>query len=202
MTTASEHPDLYSRLGINLSRLGCIMLDTEPIDLGDAIAPEDYYRSDRHDRSFINGPVAETGAHITLLYGLLTFMWSTRGAYIADVDEVLDGWTPPDQVLIGRPRAFQSDFAEEPYSCIYAPVMADALEDAHDRLALLPHMNTHTVYRPHLTLAYVRRFAEARVLASLSEQHYRLRSDEEARVKVTGLNYGSSRVWDRAEVTA
>lgn len=200
MTTAHQHPDIYRRLGIEVGRLGCIMLDTSPIDLGNAIAPEDYYRSEHPDRGWIGGPVAEDGAHITLLYGLLTSMWPGPDEYAADVAEVLHGWSPPRTLRYSGVEVFPSTFEDEAYSCIVLRMEPAGLDEANRRLTLLPHVQTFTEYKPHLTLAYVRRDATDRVTASLATRFDRFGA--KPTIVPAGLNFGSVRRWEQSKATA
>lgn len=141
--------DALKRIGINVSELGCIMLDVELPDLSEAIPPGWAYRSDNPDRWWITGIQAE--GHATLLYGLLPDLVDALA-----VDEVLEDWEQPTVESSGL-DVFPSPFPDEPYSCIVARVDSPELLDAHQRLSLLPHINTHPEYKAHVTLAYVHR---------------------------------------------
>lgn len=143
------------QLGINVATLGCVMLDVEPLDLPDLAALE--YRSSHPDRSWISG--VQTGAqHITLLYGLLHNAHDIKEA----VDEALDGWQPSPLYALTVDR-FPSPFPDEPYVCLVARLTEPgvmeqpSLVEAHQRLSFLPHIDTHMQYKPHVTLAYVKR---------------------------------------------
>ena len=138
-------------MGIDLSRLGCVMLDVQIPDLTDVIPPEWRYSSANPARGWVNG--LQTDGHVTLLYGLLSNANAIRPA----VDEVL---------------------------------LTRALRDAHARLSLLPHIDTHPTYRPHVTLAYVHRDRTEDAIYAI-RRHYRAR---DVLVPITfdvvGLNYG------------
>lgn len=139
-------------LGINVGQLGCIMLDVEaPTPRIDDLIPESWaYRSDNPDLSHVDGIATEH--HVTLLYGLLP---QVRREH---VDEVLDGWTGCDvSVKTDQLDVFASPVPDEPYSCIVARQLSPSREirDAHARLSLLPHINTHPEFKAHVTLAYV-----------------------------------------------
>lgn len=136
-------------MGVNIRELGCVMLDVEPLDIKGAIPDEWAYRSQNPNLGHVSG--IQTEAHVTLLFGLLQNANTIRAA----VDEVLDGWEP-GRIYTETIDAFPSPMPDEPYSCIVAKLHATrGLRDAHARLSLLPHINTHPEYRPHVTLAYV-----------------------------------------------
>ena len=63
---------------------------------------------------------------------------------------------------------------------------ADALLDAHQRLSLLPHIDTHASYVPHITLGYVQEQHAARVIERLD----RLCLEQQLSGKGLGINYG------------
>lgn len=136
-------------MGINIRDLGCVMLDVEPLDIKGVIPDEWAYHSENPKLAHVSG--IQTEAHITLLFGLLENANRIREA----VDEVLDGWEP-GEVYTQTIEAFQSPIPDEPYSCIVAKLQVSRqLKDAHARLSLLPHIDTHPQYLPHVTIAYV-----------------------------------------------
>ena len=160
----SNPPNAYGlnalrRRGITVSRLGCVMLDVQPIDLRHEIPDGWCYRSEHPDRRWISGR-QDGEAHVTLLYGLLDNAHVIRD----DVDEVLHGWRP-EPVEVASVGLFPSPFPDEPYACIVAHLtVTPEIADAHARLSMLPHINTHPEYRPHVTLAYVhQRYANAAI---------------------------------------
>ena len=80
----------YQQLGIDLDNLGCIMLDVElPQYVSAQLEPEWAYRSANPKLAHAAGYPDEH--HVTMLFGLLHNGNAIRSA----VDEVLDGWTPP-----------------------------------------------------------------------------------------------------------
>lgn len=139
--------DGLKRHGINVFELGCIMLDVTMPDLTEAIPESWAYTSTSPDHWWITG--VQTEGHVTLLYGLIPSLVDR-----AAVDEVLDGWEPPAAWSNGL-EVFRSPFEDEPYACIVARIHDQRLLDAHQRLSLLPHINTHPEYKAHVTLAYV-----------------------------------------------
>jgi hypothetical protein len=137
-------------MGIDPAKLGCVMLDVEPIDVTTILPPEWAYVSTNPDHWWIKG--YGVTSHVTLLYGLLENANKIKAA----VDEVLTGWEQPGLIWIDDIGHFPSTFDDEPYSCLIGRVfVSDALRDAHARLSYLPHIDTFWDYKPHVTLAYV-----------------------------------------------
>lgn len=178
-------PSAYSiqslpAMDIEISSLGCVMLDVEPLDLSDVI-PEDWaYVSENPERKWVSG--IQTAAHVTLLYGLLHNANQIKSA----VDEVLDGWKP-QAVSVNAYDMFPSPWEDEPYGCVVARQLAPSpnLVQAHQRLSLLPHINTYPEYKPHITLAYVKKDRVKDTLQALQKKFPLPRS-----FKPIGLNYG------------
>jgi 2'-5' RNA ligase len=167
-------------LDINPGRMGCVMLDVEPLDLSGVIPQEWAYTSENPDRKWVSG--IQTKAHVTLLYGLLHN--ANRIKYA--VDEVLEGWKP-QAVRVNAYDVFPSPFPDEPYGCVVARQLAPSpnLMQAHTRLSLLPHINTYPEYKPHVTLAYVRKEYVKDTLQALQKKFPLPRG-----FKPLGLNYG------------
>lgn len=155
--TAYDFIEVYREFGLDPRTLGCVMLDTEPLTVSDVIRHKDVYVSPT--RKFINGITSESEPHVTLLYGLLRAAQELRPY----VELVLQGWEPaPVQIL--RVVAFESPL--EPYYCLAAELaVSQSLIEAHARLSLLPHIDVFPAYRPHITLAYVRKAAPWREYA-------------------------------------
>ena len=147
MTNPNE--DLYELLGIDTGELGCMMAKfTTPTRLLNEI-PENLLYHDPADPGEY-GKVFDS--HVILLYGLLKPAHETREA----VDLVLRGLVFPENIQFGAADWVTS--RDQPYDVLYIPpVFGYQFVDAHRRLSRLPHVNPHPEYRPHLTLAYVKK---------------------------------------------
>lgn len=145
---ATDYKEVYAQLGIDTGKLGCIMVDTEPLVISDIIKEEDYYYSDEH--KWVNGNVSEDVPHVTVLYGLLR----SGKELERHVTTVLEGWVLPG-VRIQNVSFFYGNNGE--YITIIALIeVNNPLKEGHQRLSLLPHINTFGEYKPHITLAYVK----------------------------------------------
>lgn len=156
--------EALKRRGIAVSALGCVMLDVTSPPISGLLPTTWLYSSQHPDRRWISG--AQDEGHATLLYGLLDNANTIR----ADIDEVLDGWEP-GEIETDHVGVFPSPFDDEPYSCVVAHLtLTDGLRDAHARLSLLPHIDTHPDYKPHVTLAYVKREYEADAIRLIEQE--------------------------------
>jgi len=182
--TAYSFPRVYERLGMAGAprRLGCIMLDLEPIPVT-SMLPADtayFYGDDDQNLRYARGPVAEKGAHATLLYGLTP----DEHAGVREresVDELLAG-LDLSSVTIADIGHFPGQFGL-PYACIIAHVTSPDLIEANRRLRFLPHVDTFLDYRPHVTLAYVHEDDRETTITALQ-------SLVGATLPATGINYG------------
>ena len=165
MTQPSAYDvEALKRRGLTISALGCVMLDVDGPPISRLLPSTWLYSSTHPDRRWISG--AQDSGHVTLLYGLL----DNANAIRADVDEVLDGWAPA-AIETDRVGTFPSPFPDEPYACIVAHLaLTDSLRDAHSRLSLLPHIDTHPEYKPHVTLAYVHREYESAAVRLIEQE--------------------------------
>lgn len=176
---ARDFPGLYKELGVNEDNLGCIMLDLQPFDVLKHIpdGQNDLYTT---DKAHSGGAVAETEAHVTLLYGLLQ-----NGNTIKDqVDTVLSGWKC-DSVVLDTIDSFPVA-PDAPSVPIVAKLWNSDLQDANKRLSLLPHVNTFTEYNPHVTIAYVKNDPDIvqKWVKALNQVIAGMR------IASTGINYG------------
>ena len=171
--------DLYARMGIDVKKLGCVMLNVSAIDLHRHVPDALWYRDP--ETPWINGPELEP--HITLLFGLMESAHTWREY----VDEVMEGWTAPEFIGIRSFERFGGPTA--PYDAIVGVVNYGHfhLKDAHQRLSRLPHINTFP-YQPHLTVGYVVKGTARYVIRDLNG----LRRDDHV-VIPAGLNYGDVR---------
>lgn len=191
--------EVYQWLGIDLNKLGCLMLDTEPImlptyiiqDINDGSGCnfdklfESYcYKAKNTDRFWIDGYVGDN-PHVTLLYGFLT----EAKNYKPHIEKVLEGWDMPT-VKIADIGYFGSPYEDEEYYCIVAHLeVTDELLEGHRRLEFLPHINTFTGYKPHVTIGYIEKRENVR------DDFIQLLKKEFVgkELKVKGLNYGGNK---------
>jgi hypothetical protein len=180
---ANQYSTVYSELGINLSKLGCIMVGVDGAPIQNIISDSDLYFSQNPDRYWIKGFVAGSVPHVTLLYGLLK---SGNTTYRKYVDEVLVGWSI-NSVQIDHIGFFDSPYPDDPYFCLVAHVaISPALKDANQRLQLLPHINTFPEYKAHITIGYIKQDV---VLRDTLIAQYNLMLQGKT-LNTKGLNYG------------
>ena len=184
-----EFPGVLERHKINPAELGCVMLDVMQDKTFSApdLDGEDYlYKSPDPKKFWIDGWVMNK-AHITLLYGLL----EPAQKYAVSIEEVLGMWKI-EHVEIEEIGFFESPYPEEPYYCIVAHIRKTLeLQEGHDRLTFLPHVNTFPGYKPHMTIAYIKKDAGIRDrLIKIMDGHYKFYP----KVLVeSGLNLGGSK---------
>lgn len=191
-TKAHNYPEVYEALGYNLSRLGCLMLDTEPIETTyyemqqdgvTAYFPE--YKAKNKDRFWIDGYVADKTPHLTLFYGFL----QEAKCYQWHIEKIL-GKVPVENVKIEDVSYFESPYPDEEYYCIVAKVeKTPELLNAHNKMTLLPNIQTFPDYKPHVTIAYIVKdeAIRDRFIAHLKNELVG------KTLKVTGLNYGGNK---------
>lgn len=154
--SAHKFPDLYKSLGIDINKLGCVMLDlVDPIDmpLSYTFEPESFYTAKNEAHFWINGYAGDKNPHMTLLYGLLTPAYEQAD----NIATVLEDWSLPT-VKVKEIGYFPSTMPDEEYFCIIAMIeVTPKLLEGSQRLEFLPHINTFTEYKPHVTLAYIRK---------------------------------------------
>lgn len=161
--SAGMFPQLYEMLGINVNELRCVMADLEVEPFQEMIdIPEDslYYTEDVN-QPWVNGAVGKQNPHVSVLYGLMD-SFEVEFA----VKEVLTGWTL-DEITIEEVGMFE----KEDYYCVIGHVAeSEQLEEGFQRLSLLPHINTYGEYKPHVTLAYVKKTASIEpIIANLNK---------------------------------
>lgn len=186
MLNANKFRDMYTELGINIDRLGCIMLDVDGSNIPAVPDESALYYSSNPDRFWIKGFVAGKVPHVTLLYGLMA---SGKTAWKNEVDKVLEGWSI-NEVKVQQVSFFESPYEDEPYYCLVAHIrITPELMEGHRRLEFLPHINTFPEYKAHITLAYIQKDDDLREeLVTFFSNH--LYQPENNSLAVTGLNYG------------
>lgn len=189
---AHNYKEVYQMLGYNLSKLGCLMLDTEPIitnyyqimqDGVTAYFPE--YRAKNKERFWIDGYVADKTPHLTLFYGFL----QEAGCFKLHIEKILDG-TDIKAVKISDVDFFESPYEDEQYYCIIAKVeKTPELLEAHNKMTLLPNIQTFPDYKPHITIAYI---IKDEAIRDDFIQHLK-KELVGKELLVTGLNYGGNK---------
>jgi len=183
--------NVYKDLDINLDKLGCIMLDLKPLDNMYTIEVEGagvalYYAKNK-ERFWIDGWVVGKVAHITLLYGLL----QTGIAWKNHVNTVLEGWDL-NEAEIDHISYFDSPYSDEDYYCVIAHMkVTPELMEGHQRLEFLPHINTFTGYKPHMTICYLRKDQGEDYRDRMIKWFNELWAGK--KLQVTGLNYGGNK---------
>jgi hypothetical protein len=157
---AHQFKDLYEDLGIEVNKLGCVMLDTEGIPkplMYELEIPEVFYTAKNPEHFWIKGYVGDE-PHVTLLYGLLTPAYEQP----ENIATVMNGWELPE-VTIKEFGYFESPMKDEEYYCIVAHIeVTPKLVEGKERLEFLPHVNTFTGYMPHATIAYIKKDEKVR----------------------------------------
>lgn len=182
--SAHQFKEVYEDLGYDLSTLGCIMLDLEPLKI--AINESALYYAKDKKNFWIDGNVAGKTPHVTLLYGLLRSGKEMK----KHVDAVLPASKLPESVEIDHIGYFDSPYEnDEPYYCIVAHLkITKKLQAAHDRLTFLPHIKTFPGYKAHFTLAYIKKNDTTRdaLIENLNKKY------AGKIVKTKELNYGGN----------
>jgi hypothetical protein len=185
MINANHFREMYEELGINIDKLGCIMLDLDGSQIPKIQDESVLYFTTHPDRTWIRGFVGAK-PHMTLLYGLMA---SGRTSWKNEVDKVLDGWSV-DAVNIKQVSYFESPYEDEPYYCLVGHVLITSnILEGHRRLEFLPHINTFPEYKAHVTLAYIQKDPDVREeLITYFSSH--LYQEQNNSLPVIGLNYG------------
>lgn len=176
--SARDYPSLYDDLDIDTNDLGCIMINTEKIPVVQFVkkGEDDLVEStDRHEHTM--GAVSEVEPHATLLYGLLENgnVWKDK------VDQLLEGWNMPT-VTIQEVSYFDTP---DSYAVVAKLEKTPEIVDGHERLTLLPHVNTFSEYQPHITLAYIKKEADVDKWVKALGKKYNGQI-----VATNGINYG------------
>lgn len=186
-----DFPEVYKTLDIDLSKLGCIMLDLEPFRDAYSISYEGadialYYAKDK-TRFWINGWSFDK-PHMTLLYGLLTP--GNESPMRELVPQVLQGWEYPS-IEVADISYFDSPYRDEEYWCIVAHIkITDEIMEGHNRLCLLPHIKTFPGYKAHSTIMYLDKRQGEKYRDNLIEEFKKLWVGES--MKITSINFGGN----------
>lgn len=178
---SNQFPQIYQSLEIRVPDLGCVMLNTDKIDL--AITDNCLYKSNNPERFWING-VSDI-FHLTLLYGLI----DPNRLFTEHIKAVLEGWNL-QEILIDDVGYFESPYKDEDYYCIVLHVRSTPeLLEGHNRLELLPHINTFVGYSPHVTVMYIKKDEKIRDMIIEGLKHWRGQ-----KLKINSITYGDIEV--------
>lgn len=184
--SSHKFESVYKDLGIDVDTLGCIMIDVKPsasmMD-ADSEVKDILYTSKDPKRKWIKGWVVGDTAHVTLLYGLL----GNGHTWKKQVDKVIGDWSIKT-VEIDHIDHFESQYEDEPYYCIVAHIkVSEKLLEGHERLQFLPHIDTFTGYKPHMTIAYIKK--DKKILNETIKWMNDMWQGKQLKVE-EGLNYG------------
>lgn len=148
--------NIYSDLGIDINELNCVMLQLQDIEakklaIIKANFPNDiaYYST---EKKYAQGFVLGGEPHVTLLYGLLANTTKEQAKMVIE-----DLIKTPIKIEIKSIGYFE--FAD--HYCIIMPVeKTQELLNYHQRLSLLPHINTFMGYNPHISIGYIKKDKE------------------------------------------
>lgn len=186
--------DLLQIAGVDVKNLGFVGLKFDPLavqeelshdsESGVAILPSDYvYASDGDYRTWVAGPVGETGAHVTAKYGLLH-----PAHEMMDVVNELVGWPRDLTATVTDIEVFPSPYDDLKYGCLVARLGGDDLLEINAALSTLPHVDSFVEYKPHVTLAYLKP-----VIARHAGIPEAMRWLLGKKLTVTGIDYGTVR---------
>lgn len=176
--SSKDFPEIYEDLGIDFDNLGCIMMNTNKIPVAQYIKKpeEDLFVKE----GWGGGLAGENSAHVTLLFGLL----ENGNEWKNKVDTLLVDWKM-DTVTIEEVSYF--DLGDS-YAIVGLLEKTNEIVDGHERLTLLPHINTFSEYHPHITLAYIKKDVELdKWIKPLAKKY------NGQKVATTGINYGDTK---------
>lgn len=192
--TSHQFPGVYKALGVDLDKLGCIMLDLKPLAVTGIAAKKKLeaddalYHSADKAKFWLQGWVFGE-PHVTLLYGLMSP--GNEAPMKGAVDEVLEDWKRP-MIEVDHVGFFESKNEDEPYYCLIAHVVkSPELMEGNERLKMLPHIDTFPGYKPHATIAYIKKSKgetyRDEIVAALDS------ALKGARLSVTKINHGGNK---------
>ncbi len=168
--------------GLGTPDLECVMLDLEPLQVLSNVggSKSDLFFGKIPELKYAQGAVAETKAHVTLLFGI-----HPSKDYRRNVDTVLRGWEIPI-ITIDHVGFFPSRIEGQDYNCVVAHVVpSPMLREGNARLQVLDHTNEYPEYKAHITLAYIKGDANlSRWIADLDKVY------KGKQFIPSGLNYG------------
>lgn len=155
-----QYPEVYKSLKIDVRKLFCTMLYCELGEYYKEKLPQLFGSQDlfySKNLPWAQGLVADRNPHLTLLFGTLPIV------KVNHIKEVLQPWISQEVKLMVDEYSYFESTNDEEYYCIVAKIKTNSsIMEAHERLSLLPHINTFGDYRPHVTIAYIKKNDEIR----------------------------------------
>jgi 2''-5'' RNA ligase len=169
--------------GLGTPDLECVMIDIAPLDVLNILHPtaeNELFFGTTPELKYAQGAVGATKPHVTLLFGI-----HPSASYHRWVWAVLKDWTP-EPIKITEVGVFPVRDEDQEYRVVIGHVeKTPNLLEARARLETLDYTDGFPEYKPHVTLAYIKRDAD--------EHRWIQRLGEEYNGKVfpvTGVNLG------------
>lgn len=174
---------LIEKVGGNPDDLGFVGLKVELPEEYRAALPKEWEYVSPYEK-YVKG--YDIDPHITLIYGLLFSAEEEQPLVEAMLKDVYE----PNVVMFDHVEAFHNDDDHVFYSAIVLTLGGkqensweySELKALNDELRKLPHVNGFPVYKPHITVGYVRREFADQAIALLKEI-------EPRPIKTLGLEY-------------
>jgi len=175
-TNAHDFENIYQEIGIDTGSLGCIMIDVDASNIPPFLNTQNLAPNNNHS--------ATTGeAHVTLLFGLL----KSGVTWKKYVDQVLQG-VSIQNVLVTSVGFFDNPNVGDSYCIIANIAISPEIQLAHDRLAILPHVDTFYPFHPHMTLCFIKR--DDKIRDNVVEYYNAMISGKT--FATLGINYGDA----------
>jgi 2'-5' RNA ligase len=132
----------------NVAPSGCVMAMLDPSEFASLLTEIAYTDTYTTNESYASGKV--TDQHITLLYGL------EKTVTTQIIQEKLDGTFDDTEIFLDHLTVFKPEGKEYEVLVIECKPTDNILE-ANSILRDLPYQNNHPDYKPHVTLAYLKK---------------------------------------------
>jgi len=147
-------------------KFGCVMLDLSFPNVSkihDKIKKEDLYTEKDNDKYGI-----EKECHITLLYGL------HKKVTDEDVENIIDKYKLPAKVKILDVSLFEN----EKFDVLKFNVSCRLLHSINKKLKTLPFTSEYPDYKPHLTIAYIKKGKGKDYVKLFKEKEFELKPEK------------------------